>query len=288
MKLARISATDQPHIAIVVDGELVDLTECVGPELNTLPKFLALGSQRAAIVRRCLNSAPRIPLASANLLAPIGSPEKILGVGMNYRSFVAAAQRAGIPLSTERTWFYRPRSCIAGPYEDLWLPRGARDLDYEAELAVVIGRPCRYVPRAKASEVVAGYMAANDATLRARVVKSLVFGKSFDTHTPVGPWLVSADEIADPQDLAIRSWVNGEIRQQSRTSDMIGTCCELVAEISEVCTLKPGDIILSGTPGGSGVFHNPPVGLGPGDVVRIEIERIGAIENRVVAEPESA
>jgi 2-keto-4-pentenoate hydratase/2-oxohepta-3-ene-1,7-dioic acid hydratase in catechol pathway len=164
------------------------------------------------------------------------------------------------------------------------LPRNADDLDYEVELAVVIGRRCRYVSSANAGSVIAGFTIANDLTLRKRVSKSLVLAKSFDTHTPLGPWLVTPEEIENPHSLAVRAWVNGELRQNSSTAEMIAGCYELVAEISSACTLNPGDIILTGTPNGCGIFERPPAGLAIGDVLRMEIEGIGMIENRVVDE----
>src|SRR4029077_18740103 len=133
-------------------------------------------------------------------------------------------QCLGIPLQRERIWFYRPRGCIAGPYDDVWLPRNAKDLDYEVELAIVIGRRCRYVTLADAPTVVAGFTVANDLTLRERVLKSVALGKCFDTHTPLGPWIVTPDEIGDLGNLAVRTWVNGTLRQESTTADMIADC----------------------------------------------------------------
>jgi 2-keto-4-pentenoate hydratase/2-oxohepta-3-ene-1,7-dioic acid hydratase in catechol pathway len=252
-----------------------------------LPAFLSMGTEAGALADRCRRTAPRLPLSAVKLRSPVLRPDKILGVGMNYHSFVAAVQRIGVPLPTNnRIWFSRPTACIAGPYDDVWLPRDAHDFDYEAELAIVIGQRCRYVSLNDAPAVIAGFTVANDLTLRERVLKSLVLGKSFDTHTPLGPWIVTADELGDPHRLAVRSWVNGELRQQSNTSDMIASCYELVAEISAVCTLNPGDIILTGTPDGSGIFQSPPRALAAEDVVKVEIEGIGVIENRVLDEPE--
>jgi 2-keto-4-pentenoate hydratase/2-oxohepta-3-ene-1,7-dioic acid hydratase in catechol pathway len=286
MKLARIESNGHSRVAMVVNDEVVDLTAQLGVEFDDLPKFLAMGAEGRALAERCLKGpAPRLSRGSVRFRSPIRRPDKILGVGMNYHSFVASARRIGITVPAERIWFYRPPGCIAGPYDDVWLPRNAGDFDYEVELAIVIGRRCRYVTSADAPAVVAGFTVANDLTLRERVLKSLVFGKSFDTHTPLGPWVVTADEIGDPHQLTMRTWVNGELRQQSSTADMIANCYELIAEVSSVCTLVPGDIILTGTPDGCGAFHRPPLTLAAGDVVKIEIERIGVIENRVVDEP---
>jgi 2-keto-4-pentenoate hydratase/2-oxohepta-3-ene-1,7-dioic acid hydratase in catechol pathway len=286
MKLANIEWNGLPRVAVVLGAEAVDLSAQLGERLDDVTKLLALESEFQPTVERCLKAAlPRIPTSSLRFRAPVLQPGKILGVGMNYHSFVAAARRRGMIVPKDRIWFYRPSTCLAGAHDDIWLPRNASDLDYEIELAVVVGRRCRYVGAADARTVIAGYAIANDLTLREQVSRSLVFGKSFDTHTPLGPWLVTPDELDNPHDLAVRAWVNGVLRQDSTTADMIADCYELIAQISSVCTLNPGDIILTGTPDGSGLFQEPPFALRAGDFVRMEIEGIGTIENRVIAEP---
>lgn len=285
MKLANIESDGVARVALVLNDELIDLTARVGVELDDLAKFLSLGAEARALAERCMKEAtPRLARDAVRFRSPVLRADKILGVGMNYHSFVAAARRIGIAVPTERIWFSRPRGCIAGPYDDVWLPRGASDFDYEAELAIVIGRRCRHVSSAEAPAVVAGFTVSNDLTLRERAMKSPVLGKSFDTHTPLGPYIVTPEEI-DPHNLAIRAWVNGELRQESNTADMIASCYELIAELSSICTLNPGDIILTGTPEGSGIFQRPLSMLVAGDLVKIEIEGIGAIENRVIDEP---
>jgi 2-keto-4-pentenoate hydratase/2-oxohepta-3-ene-1,7-dioic acid hydratase in catechol pathway len=267
----------------------VDLTAQLGVELDDVSKLLAMGPESRELADRCLKRATaRVPVDSVKFLSPILRADKILGVGMNYHSFVAAAEHIGVALPKVRLWFLRPRACIRGPYEEVWLPRDAKDLDYEAELAIIIGQRCRHVSAADARAVVAGFTVANDLTLRDRVLKSIALGKSFDTHTPLGPWMVTAEDIDDPHRLAIKTWVNGALRQNGNTADMIAQCYELIEEISAVCTLNPGDIILTGTPDGSGLFCKPPLSLAANDIVKIEIEAIGAIENRVVDEPSAA
>jgi 2-keto-4-pentenoate hydratase/2-oxohepta-3-ene-1,7-dioic acid hydratase in catechol pathway len=286
MKLASVESNGLSRVVLVLNEELIDLTAQLNVEWDDVSRFLAMGAEASALAERCTKKAtPRLPMSSVKFRSPILRADKVLGVGMNYHSFVAAARRIGITVPTERLWFYRPRGCISGPYDDVWLPRNASDFDYEAELAVVIGRRCRHVNFTGAQAVVAGFTVANDLTLRERVLKSIVLGKSFDTHTPLGPWIVTPEEVSDPHNLAMRTWVNGELRQQSNTADMIATCYELIVEISSACTLNPGDIILTGTPDGSGMFHQPPLKLAASDVVRIEIEGIGVIENRVIEEP---
>jgi len=289
MKLANVVADGIRRVVLVLGEELVDLTAALGVGPQDVMRLLAMGDEGRSLVERCIKAArPRLSVPAVTFEPPVLKADKILGVGMNYHSFVAAAALIGFVAPTERLWFYRPASCLTGPYDDIWLPRDAQDLDYEAELAVVIGRRCRHVSPGEAAAMVAGFTIANDLTLRERVMRSVVLGKSFDTHTPLGPWLVTPEEIGDPHDLGVRTWVNGELRQDSRTSDMISSCYELVAAISAVSTLNPGDIILTGTPDGCGAFRRPMLALAADDVVKIEIEGIGVIENRVVDEPEMA
>jgi 2-keto-4-pentenoate hydratase/2-oxohepta-3-ene-1,7-dioic acid hydratase in catechol pathway len=160
-------------------------------------------------------------------------------------------------------------------------------LDYEGELGFVIGRRCRHVPRDRAHEVIAGYLVVDDVTVRdwQLRVPTWTLGKSFDTHGPIGPWIVTPDEIGDPHALDLRTWVNGELRQHSNTKQLIFDCFAQVEHLSTAFTLEPGDIISTGTPSGVGGAMQPPRFLVAGDVVRVEIERIGHIENRVIAEP---
>jgi 2-keto-4-pentenoate hydratase/2-oxohepta-3-ene-1,7-dioic acid hydratase in catechol pathway len=286
MKLANIQVNGRPRVALIDNGEALDLTTYLGDNVDDLPAFFANGEEARTLTDRAVQRATsRIPLHAVRLLPPIRRADKILGVGMNYHSFVRAATEHGVPLPKQLVWFLRPRACISGPYDEIWLPKGAQDLDYEAELAVIIGRHCRHVTAAQAREVIAGYTVSNDFTLRERVLQSVPLGKSFDTHLPVGPWIVTADELPDPHDLEIRTWVNGELRQNSTTADMIASCYELIERASAICTLNPGDVLITGTPTGSGIFCNPPRSLQVGDVIKVEIEGIGAIENRVIDEP---
>jgi 2-keto-4-pentenoate hydratase/2-oxohepta-3-ene-1,7-dioic acid hydratase in catechol pathway len=176
---------------------------------------------------------------------------------------------------------------VTGPYDEVHRPRVSDQLDYEGELGFVIGRRCRHVSREDAPGVIAGYLAVDDVSVRDWQVRTpqWTLGKSFDTHGPIGPWIVTADELGDPHALDIRTWVNGELRQSSNTANLIYDSYALVEVLSTVCTLEPGDIVATGTPGGVGMLMDPPQLLRAGDVVRVEIEGIGAIENRVVDEP---
>ena len=184
-------------------------------------------------------------------------------------------------------FFNKQSTCVTGPYHPIHLPRVSPLLDYEGELAFVIGRRCRHVPWKRAHEVIAGYLVVNDVSVRDWQLRTptMTMGKSFDTHGPMGPWLVTPDEIGDPHALELRTWVNGELRQHSNTRELIFDCFAQVEHLSTAFTLEPGDVVTTGTPSGVGGVMSPPRFLAAGDVVRVEIERIGHIENRVIAEP---
>jgi 2-keto-4-pentenoate hydratase/2-oxohepta-3-ene-1,7-dioic acid hydratase in catechol pathway len=186
-----------------------------------------------------------------------------------------------------QVWFNKQVSCIAGPFDHVHLPRASDKLDYEAELGVVIGRRCRHVSAADAPSVIAGYLVCNDVTVRDWQMRSptMVLGKSFNTHGPLGPWLVTADEVRDPHGLRMRMLVNGEIRQDVRTDEMIYNIWDQIAYLSTVMTLEPGDVLATGTPSGVGGAMEPPKYLVAGDVMRVEIDGVGHIENTVVLEP---
>jgi 2-keto-4-pentenoate hydratase/2-oxohepta-3-ene-1,7-dioic acid hydratase in catechol pathway len=229
------------------------------------------------------NGAAGVALADVRLLAPVERPPKFFAIGLNYADHVAEAH-----LETPEfpVVFTKLSSCVNGPHDDVQRPLVSDQLDYEGELGFVIGRRCRHVPRADAPGVIAGYLAVNDVSVRDWQLRTpqWTLGKSFDTHGPIGPWIATADEVRDPHALDIRTWVNGELRQQSNTSNLIHDCFALVELLSTVCTLEPGDIVSTGTPSGVGMLMDPPQLLCAGDTVRVEIERIGAIENRVVDE----
>ncbi|MFF2370537.1 fumarylacetoacetate hydrolase family protein [Agromyces sp. NPDC058110] len=289
MKLARFTVDgSEPRIGRVdldgADGDvLVDVSEVpgVGTSLRAiLPELDALGPA----IRSAEGAS--YALADVELLPPIDDPQKYLGIGMNYQEHAEEARAAGIPIPTSQLWFNKQVTCITGPYGDIVKPDLSDELDYEIELAVVIGRECKHVAVEDARSVIAGYLVANDVSVRDWLQKrspTFTLGKSFDTHGPVGPWLTTDDEIADPLDLRMTLTVNGEVRQDWRTDDMISDIYEQIAYLTQVFTLKPGDILATGTPAGIGAPTRN--FLKPGDVVRAEIEGLGAIENRVVPEP---
>jgi 2-keto-4-pentenoate hydratase/2-oxohepta-3-ene-1,7-dioic acid hydratase in catechol pathway len=228
----------------------------------------------------------RHALGDVHLLAPV-RPRKFLGIGLNYADHVA---ESGMEAPEFPVFFNKQVTCVVGPGDDVHMPRVSSLLDYEGELAIVIGARCRHVPEDRAQEVIAGYTITNDLSVRDWQLRTptMTLGKSFDTHGPLGPWVVSADELGDPHSLAIKTWVNDELRQDGKTSEMIYDCFQQVAHLSEAFTLEPGDVIATGTPAGIGAVRQPfPEGLlKVGDTVRIEIEGIGTLENTVVEEPE--
>jgi 2-keto-4-pentenoate hydratase/2-oxohepta-3-ene-1,7-dioic acid hydratase in catechol pathway len=228
----------------------------------------------------------RHQLEDVRLLAPV-RPRKFLGIGLNYADHIA---ESGMEVPEFPVFFNKQSTCVVGPGDDVHMPRVSNLLDYEGELAIVIGERCRHVREERAREVIAGYTIANDLSVRDWQLRTptMTIGKSFDTHGPLGPWVVSGDELGDPQALAIKTYVNDELRQDGNTSEMIYDCFQQVAHLSEAFTLEPGDVIATGTPAGIGAVRQPfPEGLlKVGDVVRVEIEGIGELENTVIAEPD--
>lgn len=273
-----ISAT-----GLVRDEGIIDLATA-GAAHADVPAIIAGGDAALAELREILATvAPHHALSDVRLLAPV-KPAKYLAIGMNYMKHVEEAARLGVDQPKHQYWFNKQTTCVAGPFDAID-PGVTEALDYEAELGVIIGRPAKGVKRADALAHVFGYVVANDVSARdwQRHTPTFTMGKSFDTHGPIGPWIVTADEIPDPQALDLRCLVNGEIRQQSSTAHMIYSVAEQIEYLSTAFTLESGDLIATGTPDGVGVAMQPPVYLQPGDVVRCEIDGIGAIENTVIA-----
>jgi 2-keto-4-pentenoate hydratase/2-oxohepta-3-ene-1,7-dioic acid hydratase in catechol pathway len=286
MKLATFTHAGSTRIGVVRGDELIDLASAA-PELpRDLIGFLAQGArarQRAGEVASA--SGARIPLAEVKLEAPVTRPPKYLAVGLNYADHVA---ESGLEPPKFPTIFNKQPTCVVGPYDEVHLPRVSTALDYEGELAFVIGKRCRHVPRRRAPEVIAGYLVANDVTVRDWQLRTPTWtmGKSFDTHGPLGPWLTTADEVSDPHGLGIRTFVNGELRQSSNTKELIFDCYALVEHLSTAFTLEVGDVVATGTPSGVGIAMKPPRLLAVGDVVRVEIDGLGELRNEIVNEPE--
>jgi len=226
----------------------------------------------------------RMDLTDVKLLAPVQRPSKFFGVSLNYADHI---EETGLDKPEYPTFFNKQSSCVIGPGEAIHRPRVSEKLDYEGELGLVIGHRCRHVTQEQAKEVIVGYTICNDVSVRDWQMRSHTWtlGKSFDTHGPIGPWIVTADEIGDPHTLDIKTWVNDEQRQSSNTKHLIFNCYFLVEYLSTVMTLEPGDIIATGTSSGVGVKMKPRGYMKPGDVVRVEIEKIGVLENPVIDEP---
>ncbi|MDI7275170.1 MAG: fumarylacetoacetate hydrolase family protein [Anaerolineae bacterium] len=248
--------------------------------------FLAAGAEARSLAEEALAGTPSgaaIPLDQVALKAPIPRPGKIICIGLNYRDHAA---ETGAAVPDYPTVFSKYSNAVVGPGEAIVLPRISGQVDYEAELGVVIGRRAKSVDEGDALDCVAGYLAFNDVSARdfQRRTSQWTIGKTFDTFAPMGPALVTADEVPDPHALDIRLSIGGEVLQSSNTCNLIFTVPKLVAYLSAVMTLEPGDVIATGTPGGVGFVRRPPRWLRPGEVVRIEIGNLGVLENPVVAE----
>jgi 2-keto-4-pentenoate hydratase/2-oxohepta-3-ene-1,7-dioic acid hydratase in catechol pathway len=286
MKLCTFVHGGRTGIGVVMEEEVVDLA-AAAPELpRDLVGLLAAGDTalRRAGAAAANETRGRLPLGSVRLASPILRPPKFLAIGLNYADHVA---EAGIEPPKLPTVFNKQSTCVTGPRDPIHLPRVSKALDYEGELGFVIGRRCRHVPRERAHEAIAGYLVVNDVTVRDWQfrVPTWTMGKSFDTHGPLGPWLTTADEVGDPHGMRIRTWVDGELRQDSNTKQLIFDCFAIVEHLSTAFTLEPGDVVATGTPGGVGIAMKPPRLLAAGSVVRVEIEGLGALENPVVDEP---
>jgi len=276
MRLARFEHDGTERTGAVLGDEIADLG-AVDP--------IVLLAQGPDAIAAAAAGAARLPLDAVRLRATIPRPPKFLAIGLNYADHIA---EAGLETPAFPVFFNKQTTCVTGPGDPIHVPRVSDLVDYEGELGIVIGRRCRHVSAARAHEVVAGYTVVNDVTVRDWQFKAptMTIGKSFDTHGPTGPWVVTADEIADPQDLRLRTWVNDALLQDASTKEMIFDCAQQIETLSTAFTLEPGDLIATGTPAGVGIVRNPPVFLRPGDSVRIEIEGIGTLTNPVIAEPD--
>ncbi len=288
MKLAMFAHDGRSRIGIVEGDEILDLSS-TSDRIPTDLGVLLQGGQLIQIASEMRHRAQRYPLAAVRLQAPIPAPRKVLGLGLSFKSHVQELRDRKIPIEIppHQVWFNKQVTAVNGPFDPIHLPRVSTQLDYEGELAIVIGCRARHVRRADAMRVIAGYMICNDVSVRdwQRRSPTAMLGKSFDTHAPVGPWLTTADEIGNPHSLRIRTWVDGELRQDGNTDDFIYSIGEMIEELSTVFTLEPGDILATGTPAGVGALMQPPRFLTANQTVRVAIEGLGHIENRIIAEP---
>lgn len=316
MKLVRFRNGDTDCIGVVEGGRVIDVEGALAAAMigagmshelaaaeaaarvpRSMKEFLTGGGPLLQVAREAVSFAVAdpdhllagqpisSPLASTPLLCPIGDPQKIMCIGQNYRDH---CEEQNQPLPERAILFAKFASALTHPGAPIVLPTVSDKVDYEAELAFVIGKRARNVSEEEAKDYVGGYMCFDDVSARDIQLhpaeKQWIRGKSPDTFAPCGPWLVTADEVADPHDLDIQLTLNGEVMQKSNTSNLIFGVYYLVSHLSRTMTLEPGDIVATGTPGGVGAFRNPPVWLKPGDEVSVSIEGLGTLTNPVAAE----
>ncbi len=279
MKLVTYTTDTSPRLGAVVGSDVVDIARHVDVAPGDMICLIRQWTTLRPRLEQALAGRPDRPISAVKLRAPIARPGKILAIGLNYLDHI---EETHAPRPAWPTFFAKMPNAANGPFDAIEYPVVSEQLDYEAELVAVIGRRCRNVPRARAREVIFGYCVGNDVSVRdwQKRTPQWMIGKSFDSHAPFGPWITTADDV-DPHSLAIRSLVNGEVRQSSNTKQMLFDCEAQVEHLSQAMTLEPGDLIFSGTPAGVGMARTPPLWLKPDDVVRVEIDGLGAIENRV-------
>jgi 2-keto-4-pentenoate hydratase/2-oxohepta-3-ene-1,7-dioic acid hydratase in catechol pathway len=273
-----------PLPGVLIQDNVIALQGAGFPDLLSV---LAGGAEATAKIENWIYEPPaeaKLPIGTVTLLAPIPRPPKFICVGLNYRDH---AIESGLPIPEIPVIFSKFSNTVIGPGAPIVLPKNSTKPDYEAELAFVIGKPGRHIPAEKWSEHVAGYTIVNDVSARdfQMATSQWLMGKTFDTFAPMGPYIVTADEIADPHVLDIGLTINGEVLQNSNTRELIFRIPELVAHLSSVFTLETGDIVSTGTPPGVGFARKPPRFLRPGDDVVVHVQGLGELRNPVVAEP---
>ncbi len=285
MRFVTFEEAGTARVGIVVGDRVVPLSD-IGPDApSTLKAVIAAGADEAwqAKAERAADTSGR-PLADLKLLVPVPDPGKIMCIGLNYHDH---AEETGQAVPTYPPVFMRCTTSLANPGEAMVVPKCSDQLDYEAELTIVIGKRCRHVPEAEALDYVFGYTMMNEGSVRDYQKKSTQWtgAKNFDRTGPVGPWITTADEVPPgASGLRIRTIVNGEVMQDADTAGMIFNVAQIVSTLSEIMTLEPGDLIPTGTPAGVGMGRRPQVWLKPGDEVTVEVEGVGALTNPVVAE----
>jgi 2-keto-4-pentenoate hydratase/2-oxohepta-3-ene-1,7-dioic acid hydratase in catechol pathway len=279
-------ATFQPHdqdrseIGAVIEGDQIVRLNRERPGLaQDMIDLITRWDDLEGEVRQLAGSTTEtLKLAQVRLLAPVPRPEKIMAIGLNYADHIA---ETGQETPKSQIWFSKQLNAVTGPFDPVQIPKASTFVDYEGEMVAVVGVGGRHISRSAAPDAVFGWCVGNDVSERAWQNRSSqwVLGKSFDTHAPFGPWITTSDEIVDPHALDLRTLVNGEVRQKSNTRHLVFDVWAQLAELSQVMTLKPGDIIYTGTPGGVGLAMKPPAGLRANDRVRVEINGLGHIDN---------
>ncbi len=278
MKLATYTANGQTRTGIVVGDSIID-TGLNGTMIDLIANWEAVKDDLAA--KAATDSG--VPLASVKLEAPVPRPGKIWAIGLNYADHIAES-KMGTP--ERQVWFTKAQTSVNGPYDPILIAQGTATPDYEVELVAIVGKGGKHIAAADAPAAIFGYCVGNDVTERMwqHAGPQWSLGKSFDTHAPMGPWIVTADEVGDPHALGIRCFVNGEKRQESNTAHLVFNIWQQVEHLSTGMTLEPGDVLFTGTPGGVGAAMDPRQFLQPGDVVRCEIDGLGHIEGVMAAE----
>jgi 2-keto-4-pentenoate hydratase/2-oxohepta-3-ene-1,7-dioic acid hydratase in catechol pathway len=285
MRLLTFSRNGGAHFGVELAQGILEVHAAEPALPDSLLAYLEARERFAPMLAAVVAAAPAAhihPAPTVRLLPPIGAPQKIVCIGLNYRDHAA---EVNLPLPTHITAFAKYANALIGDGAAIEIPRESDNVDYEAELAFVIGKRGRHIPAERAYEHVAGYTIVNDVSVRDYQMRTSqwMLGKVFDTHAPCGPVIVTTDEIPDPQGLAIRCSIDGELLQDSHTSNLVFTVPALIAELSAIMTLEPGDIVATGTPAGVGISRTPKRWLRPGERVKVEIERIGALENPIVS-----
>lgn len=278
MKLCTYTAQGQTRTGIVAGDSVID-SGVPGTMIDLIKDWDALKPQLEAQAA----AGGGVPLTSVKLEAPVQRPGKIFAIGLNYADHIAESNM-GTP--EQQVWFTKAQTSVNAPFDPILIARGAFTNDYEVELVAVIGTGGKHIAAADAPAAIFGYCVGNDVTERMaqHATPQWSFGKSFDTHAPMGPWIVTSDELGDPHGLDIRCFVNGEQRQASNTQHLVFDVWQQVEHLSKGMTLEPGDCLFTGTPGGIGAAMDPRQFLKAGDVVRTEIDRLGHIEGTMVAE----
>jgi len=284
MRFVTIHRTGYTEPGIQLDDEVIALGDAGFHDMISL---IAGGADSLDRVFRWKDNPPsrdRIAIADVRLASPIPRPPKVICIGLNYRDH---AEETGMAIPTVPTVFAKFPNTVIGPGHPIVLPKNSTKPDYEAELAVVIGKGGRHIPESQWLDHVFGYTVLNDVSARdfQLATSQWMIGKTFDTFCPIGPVIVTVDEIEDPHALGISTTVGGELLQNSNTSNLIFKIPQLIAHLSSVFTLEPGDVIATGTPAGVGFARKPPRFLRPGDEVTVAVEGIGALTNPVIAEP---
>ncbi|HJP51724.1 MAG TPA: fumarylacetoacetate hydrolase family protein [Pseudomonadales bacterium] len=285
MRLITFTQGGDTRIGLLNGEKVIDLSATNSKLPNEMKAFLATGDEGMAAARSAEGSDAHFDLSDVKLESPVVNPAKILAIGLNYR---AHAEESGMEIPKTPFVFTKQRTCMNGPYDPVHWSEDSKALDYEGELGIIIGKTCRRVPPDRAASVIAGFCIINDVSVRDWQLRgnpsSFTMGKSWDTHCPSGPALVTPDEV-DPHKLQLKTTINDDLRQDTNTDDLIFDSYELITFLSTAFTLEVGDVIATGTPSGVGFAQKPPAPLVVGDVMKVEIEGLGYIENTIIQEP---